>query len=129
VELGEIYRMSDVVSLHLRLSTETTGFLGRAQFAQMKPSAILINTARGPIVDEAAMMEALLSGRLAGAGLDVFAVEPLPQGHPLTRIENVVLSPHCAGITPEAMEAGLRLAVENIWAWLEGRAQNVVTGS
>jgi D-3-phosphoglycerate dehydrogenase len=128
VELNELYRASDVVSLHLRLSPETAGFLGAAQFARMKPSAILINTARGAIVDEAALVDALESGRIAGAGLDVFAVEPLPPVHPLARIANVVLSPHCAGITPEAMEAGLRLAVENIRAWLDGRPQNVVGG-
>ena len=128
VELDELYRACDVVSLHLRLSPETTGFLGPAQFALMKPSAILINTARGAIVDEAALVDALANGRIAGAGLDVFAVEPLPPAHPLTRMANVVLSPHCAGITPEAMEAGLRLAVENIRAWLDGLPQNVVAG-
>jgi len=127
VELDELYRASDVVSLHLRLSPETTGFIGLAQFALMKPSAILINTARGAIVDEAALVEALANGRIGGAGLDVFAVEPLPPAHPLTQLANVVLSPHCAGITPEAMEAGLRLAVENIWAALDGRPQNVVS--
>jgi D-3-phosphoglycerate dehydrogenase / 2-oxoglutarate reductase len=127
VGLDELYGASDVVSLHLRLSPETTGFIGEAQFRLMKPSAILINTARGAIVDEAAMMDALTNGRIAGAGLDVFAVEPLPAGHPLTRMANVVISPHCAGITPEAMNAGLRLAVENIRAAYEGRPQNVVS--
>jgi D-3-phosphoglycerate dehydrogenase len=127
VELDELYRASDVVSLHLRLSPETTGFIGLAQFALMKPSAILINTARGAIVDEAALVEALANGRIGGAGLDVFALEPLPPAHPLTQLAHVVLSPHCAGITPEAMEAGLRLAVENIWAALDGRPQNVVS--
>jgi D-3-phosphoglycerate dehydrogenase len=127
VELDELYRASDVVSLHLRLSPETAGLLGPAQFALMKPSAILINTARGAIADEAALVDALANGRIAGAGLDVFAVEPLPPAHPLTLLANVVLSPHCAGITPKAMEAGLRLAVENISAWLDGRPQNVLT--
>lgn len=116
VELDELYRASDVVSVHLRLSPETVGFIGPREFALMKPSAILINTARGAIVDESAMLEALVSGRIAGAGLDVFATEPLPGGHPLTRLSNVVLTPHCAGITPEAVEAGLRMAIENIWA-------------
>ena len=116
-----------MVSLHLRLSPASAGFLGAAQFTRMKPSAILINTARGAIVDEAALVDALAHGRIAGAGLDVFTVEPLPPAHPLTRIANVVLSPHCAGITPEAMAAGLRLAVENIRAFLDGRPQNVVS--
>ncbi|HLH16830.1 MAG TPA: hydroxyacid dehydrogenase [Bryobacteraceae bacterium] len=121
VPLEEIYRTADAISLHLRLSPETAGFVGRAQFALMKPGAILINTARGGIVDEAALIEALTTGRIGGAGLDVFATEPLPAGHPLTKLDNVVLTPHCAGITPEAMEAGLRMAVENIWAFLDGR--------
>src|SRR5260221_3651906 len=95
--LDELLRISDAVSLHLRLSDDTRGFLGKAQIDKMKPSAILINTARGPIVDEAALVEALASGRIAGAGLDVFDVEPLPPGHPLTQFEHVVLTPHCAG--------------------------------
>ncbi len=129
VELEELYRASDVVSLHLRLSPEAAGFLGARELALMKPNAILINTARGAIVDEAAVIEALASGRIAGAGLDVFAREPLPRDHPLTRLPNVVITPHCAGITPEALEAGLRMAVENIWAFLAGRPQNVVTTS
>ncbi len=127
VELDELYRASDAISLHLRLSPETASFIGPAQFGLMKRSAILINTARGAIVDEAALVDALASGRIAGAGLDVFAAEPLPPAHPLTRLANVVLSPHCAGNTPEATEARLRLAMENIWAFLGGRPQNVVS--
>jgi phosphoglycerate dehydrogenase-like enzyme len=71
-------------------------------------------------------MEALRRRRIAGAGLDVFDTEPLPQGHPLVNLDNVVLSPHAAGITPEALEAGLRLSVENVWRFLEGSPQNVV---
>ncbi|HYW46467.1 MAG TPA: hydroxyacid dehydrogenase [Bryobacteraceae bacterium] len=117
LELDTLYRESDVVSVHLRLSRETEGFIGMRQFGLMKPGAILINTARGAIVDEAALLEALESGRIAGAGLDVFTVEPLPPGHPLTKLPNVALTPHCAGITPEALEAGLRMAVENIWSY------------
>jgi D-3-phosphoglycerate dehydrogenase len=113
VELDDLYRASDVVSVHLRLSPETSGMLGAPQFGLMKKSAILINTARGAIVDEPALVEALAGGRIAGAGLDVFTVEPLPAGHPLTKLPNVVLTPHCAGITPEALEAGLKMAVEN----------------
>jgi phosphoglycerate dehydrogenase-like enzyme len=117
VELDEIYRTSDVISLHLRLSNETRGLLGAPQLAAMKPGAILINTARGALVDEPALLDALSRGRIAGAGLDVFPTEPLPPGHPLTLLPNVVLTPHCAGNTPEALEAGLRMAVENIWAF------------
>ncbi len=124
--LDELYRSSDVLSLHLRLSEETRSFVGAREFALMKPTAILLNTARGALVDEPALLEALSSGRLAGAGLDVFSIEPLPLNQPLTALPNVVLTPHCAGITPEALHAGLRLAVDNIWAWLAGRPQNVV---
>lgn len=115
VELDELYRTSDVVSLHLRLSDQTAGMIGAREFGLMKQGAIFVNTARGAIVDEAAMVAALQSGRIA-AGLDVFAVEPLPAEHPLTSLSNVVLTPHCAGITPEALEAGLRMAVENLFA-------------
>ena len=115
VELDELYRTSDVISLHLRLSPLTENFVGEAQFALMKPGAILINTARGAIVDEGALVRALTANRIAGAGLDVFTREPLPPGHPLLRLPNAVLTPHCAGITPEALEAGLQMAVDNIW--------------
>jgi phosphoglycerate dehydrogenase-like enzyme len=126
VPLDELYRTSDVISLHLRLSPETAGFVGAPQFALMKKSAILINTARGAIVDEAAMLDALTASRIAGAGLDVFTTEPLPQNHTLTKLSNVVITPHCAGITPEALEAGLRMSVENIWAFLDGRLEHAV---
>jgi phosphoglycerate dehydrogenase-like enzyme len=114
VELDELYRTSDVISLHLRLSDRTAGMIGEREFGLMKPGAIFVNTARGAIVDEAAMVVALQSGRIA-AGLDVFTVEPLPAESPLTNLPNVVITPHCAGITPEALEAGLRMAVENLW--------------
>ena len=126
VTLDDLLRLSDVVSLHLRLSAETRGFIGKRELGMMKPSAILINTARGPIVDEPALIEALATKRIAAAGLDVFAVEPLPPGHPLTRLENVVLTPHCAGITAEALEAGLRLSIDNVWNFLNGNPTNVV---
>jgi phosphoglycerate dehydrogenase-like enzyme len=126
VSLDDLFRLSDVVSLHLRLSADTRGFMGRREMEKMKPSAILINTARGPIVDQEALLEALTSGRIAGAGLDVFDVEPLPFGHPLTHLENVVLTPHSAGVTPEALEAGLQLSIDNVWNFVSGRPTNVV---
>jgi phosphoglycerate dehydrogenase-like enzyme len=126
VPFDELLRMSDVVSMHLRLSQDTVGFIGRAQFDMMKPGAILVNTARGPILHEPALIEALRTRRIAGAGLDVFDVEPLPAGHPLTTLDNVVLTPHCAGITPEVLEAGLALALDNIVTFLKGHPQNVV---
>jgi len=126
VELDEIFATSDVVSLHVRLSPRTEGFVNAAQFARMKPGAILINTARGAIVHEEALLDALSTGRISGAGLDVFATEPLPRNHPFNVLGNVVLTPHCAGITPEALEAGLRMAVDNIWNFLDGRPINVI---
>jgi phosphoglycerate dehydrogenase-like enzyme len=126
VTLDDLLHSSDAVSLHLRLSPETSGFIGKREFEKMKRSAILINTARGPIVNEQAMVEALTSGRIAGAGLDVFEAEPLPSGHPLTRFENVVLTPHSAGVTAEALEAGLELSIQNIWNFLGGHPTNVV---
>jgi len=125
VELDYLYGASDVVSLHLRVSPETRGFIGARQFALMKPGAILLNTARGGLVDEAALVAALAAGRIR-AGLDVFGTEPLPPDNPWTRLPNVVLTPHCAGISPEVIEAGMRMAVENIWAFLEGRPSHLV---
>jgi len=98
------------------------------EIGMMKKSAILINTARGAILQEAALVEALRGGAIAGAGLDVYDIEPLPKGHPLAALENVVLTPHSAGVTPEALEAGLRMAVENVFAWADGRPEHVVTG-
>jgi len=126
VELDELYRQSGVVSLHLRLSEKTRGFIGRREIGMMKPGAIFVNTARGAIVDEAALIAALSDGRLAAAGLDVFEQEPLPAGHPLTRLPNVALTPHSGGVTPEALEVGLKLAVENVFAFFEGKPRNVV---
>jgi D-3-phosphoglycerate dehydrogenase len=118
VSFEELVRSSDVLSVHLRLSPDTKGMIGWPQIEMMKPSAILINTARGAIVDETALVHALESRRIAGAGLDVFDVEPLPPDHPLMALENAVLTPHSAGITPEAVEAGLQMAVRNIWDFL-----------
>ena len=126
VALDDLLASSDVVSLHLRLSAETRGFIGTREFEKMKPPAILINTARGAIVNEQAMVEALTTGRIAGTGLDVFEDEPLPTGHPLTRLENVVLTPHSAGVTHEALESGLQLSIDNVWNFLEGRPTHVV---
>jgi D-3-phosphoglycerate dehydrogenase len=104
VELDRLLADSHVVSLHLLLNDETRGFLSRQRIAAMKPGAILVNTARGAVVDEAAMIEALKSGHIRHAGLDVFNTEPLPADHPLTKLPNVTLSAHSAFRTPEASE-------------------------
>jgi phosphoglycerate dehydrogenase-like enzyme len=127
--LDELLRTSGVVSLHVRLSAETRHMIGARELGLMKPTAILVNTARGAVVDEAALVQALTARQIAGAGLDVFAVEPLPSGHPLAELPNVVLSPHSAGITPEALNAGLQMAVDNVRAFLRGRPVNLVAAS
>lgn len=126
VSLAELYRRSDVVSLHVRLTPETAGMVGEREFAAMKQSAILINTARGAIVDEAALLRALRTGSVRGAGLDVFDQEPLPEGHPLGAEPNVVLTPHSGGVTAEALERGLQMAVDNVFATLAGENRNRV---
>ena len=92
----------------------------------MKPTAILVNTARGPVVDQAALLAALRNGAIRGAGLDVFDLEPLPENHPLAGLPNVVLTPHSGGVTAEALETGLRLAVENVFAAIRGEPANRV---
>ena len=104
VSLETLLAQSDVVSLHLALNDETRNFLSRERITAMRRGAILVNTARGELVDERALIDALQSGRLRHAGLDVFAVEPLPPGHPLTRLPNVTLSAHSAFRTREASE-------------------------
>ena len=104
VTLDKLLAESHVISLHLLLNEETRGFLSRQRIAAMKPGAILVNTARGALVDEAAMIEALKSGHIRHAGLDVFNIEPLPIDHPLTKLANVTLSAHSAFRTPEASE-------------------------
>jgi len=100
--------------------------IGREHFELMKPGAILINTARGGIVKQSDLIDALQTSRIAGAGLDVFEQEPLPADPPLCALRNVVLTPHAAGITPETTEAGLALAIENVFSFLAGRPANLV---
>lgn len=122
----ELLRTADFISLHLRLVPETRGFLGRKEFSLMKRSAILINTARGAVVERDALVEALVGERIAGAGLDVFHDEPIKPGNPLLGLANVVLSPHNAGQTPEVVRDGLLRAVENVEHFLEGDLRDVV---
>jgi D-3-phosphoglycerate dehydrogenase len=113
VELDELLTESDVISLHLLLNDETRGFVSRACIEAMKPGVILINTARGALVDEEAMIDALKSGHLRHAGLDVFNIEPLPADHVLTRLPNVTLSAHSAFRTPEASENLIEAALQH----------------
>ncbi len=126
VGFDDVFRQADVVSVHVRQSADTSGIVRREHFDLMKPGAIFINTARGPIVNEADLIAALQTNRIAGAGLDVFEHEPLESDSVLRSLPNVVLTPHAAGITPETTEAGLALAIDNVFAFLAGRPMNVV---
>lgn len=126
VELAELLQRSDVVSLHVRLSERTRGLLGAEQLALMKSSAILINTARGAVVDTRALAAALHEGRLFGAGVDVYDAEPIPADHPLLACPNVVLTPHSADQTQEGLDLLTAGCVDNIAAFLNGRPVNVV---
>ena len=126
VTLEELFRRADVVSVHVRQSPETIGMIRAEHFAMMKPGAIFINTARGRIVIEHDLVEALRNARIAGAGLDVFETEPLPADSPLRLLPNVVLTPHAAGITREATEAGLAMAIGNVLAFRAGARAHVV---
>lgn len=126
VELEELLRTADVVSLHLRASERTKGIIGPQQIELMKPTAILVNTARGALVDETALAEALSSGKIAAAGLDVFVEEPLPTDSPLVKLENVVLNPHHGWVTGEAAERLRKMPVDNLIAFFEGRPTNIV---
>ena len=119
--LPDLLADSDIVSLHLPLTEATTGLLGREAFGRLKPGAVLVNTARGPIVDEDALTDALRSGRLAAAGLDVFAVEPVPENNPLLNLPNVVLTPHVTWYTADTMRRYLELAVDNCVRLRDGR--------
>ncbi|HEY6259187.1 MAG TPA: D-2-hydroxyacid dehydrogenase family protein [Xanthobacteraceae bacterium] len=112
---------ADIVSLHVVLSPRTRGLIGPKEFALMKRSAYLINTARGPIVDEAALVAALSERRIAGAGLDVYDIEPLPADHPLRTLDNVVLSPHLGYVTAENFRTCYTGVVEDIRAFLDGK--------
>ena len=126
LELEELLRRSDVVSLHVALTPQTQGFIGRERLALMKPTAILVNVARGAVVDEAALLEALQDGMIAGAGLDVFEAEPLPAGHPFTELDNVVLSPHAGSMAYNGTMRGLEMSIENLEGFAAGHPVNVV---
>ncbi|HXU88508.1 MAG TPA: D-2-hydroxyacid dehydrogenase family protein [Methylomirabilota bacterium] len=120
-DLETLLRESDVVSVHLRLSDTSRGLITARHLALMKRTAFLVNTARGPIVDEAALLDALRGRRIAGAALDVFDVEPLPAGHPLLALDNVVLTPHLGFVTAEGYAVFFGQAVEAILAFLDGK--------
>ena len=117
----ELLASADFVTIHVVLSDRTRGLIGLREFSLMKASAYLINTSRGPIVDETALVDALARQRIAGAALDVFDVEPLPSGHPLREFENVILTPHLGYVTTEQYELFYGQAIENILAYTRGK--------
>lgn len=124
VDLLTLLKESDILSIHLTLTSDTEGLLGKQEIAMTKKGAVLINTAQGKVVDEAALVEALRTGRLSYAGLDVFAEEPLAQGNPLIGLNNVVLSPHVGFHTVEAVKRCTDICIDNVAKFLEGRPQN-----
>lgn len=126
VELDTLFREADVISLHCPLTPENKGLVNAARLAQMKPTAFLINTARGPLINEPDLAAALNSGRIAGAALDVLSVEPPPANHPLFTARNCIITPHIAWATRAARARLMEMAVANLKAFLAGHPQNVV---
>lgn len=127
VSLDELLQRADVVSLHCPLTEQTRGMIGRGQLARMQRHAILINTARGGVVDSVALAEALERGEIAGAACDVFETEPpLPVEHPLLHSPNTIVTPHIAFASVESMEQRAEIVFDNLYAWLEGRQINAV---
>lgn len=127
VDMDTLLSSCDIVSLHTPLNSDTRGLIGKEELAKMKPSAILINTSRGPVVDSAALADALNNGRLAGAGIDVFEAEPpIVKDHPLLTAKNVIATPHVAFATKEALEKRAIIVFDNVDKWLKGTPQNVM---
>jgi phosphoglycerate dehydrogenase-like enzyme len=124
--LDELLRASDIVTIHLVLSDRTRGLLGARELGLMQPHAILVNTSRGPIVDETALIAALKERRIAGAGIDVFDREPLPRDHPFRGLDNVVATPHLGYVTEETYRIYYEEAVDDIAAWLAGKPVRVI---
>jgi phosphoglycerate dehydrogenase-like enzyme len=115
----ELFATADIITVHLVLSQRSRGLVGREELARMKPTSYLVNTARGPIVDETALLEALQARKIAGAAIDVFSVEPLPVDHPFRKLDNIVLTPHLGYVTEESFRDHYRQMVEGIDAWLK----------
>jgi glycerate dehydrogenase len=126
VSVDEIFKRSDAISLHCPLTPETDKLANATRLALMKPTAFLINTSRGPLVDDQALADALNAGTLAGAGLDVLSAEPPPMDNPLITAKNCFITPHIAWATRSARSRLLNTLVENAKAWIDGKPQNVV---
>jgi D-3-phosphoglycerate dehydrogenase len=127
VSREELFHRADFLSIHLQLSERTRGLIGAEEFGLMKPTAYLINTSRGPIVEEAELIAALREKRVAGAGLDVFDIEPLPMAHPLRKLDNVVLTPHLGYVAEQNYRAFFTGMVDNIRAFVDGKPVRVLT--
>jgi phosphoglycerate dehydrogenase-like enzyme len=128
VSKEELFAESDIVSVHVQLSSRTAGLIGAAELALLGPDGYLVNTSRGPIVDEQALISALRGGVIGGAGLDVFDIEPLPAGHPLRTLPNTVLTPHIGYVTRRTYEVFYAGIVEDVVAWLDGSPVRVLAG-
>ena len=124
----ELFAEADVISVHYVLSERSRGLVSAADIARMKPTAYLINTSRGPIVDENALLQALQENRIAGAGLDVFSQEPLPAAHPILKLDNVVITPHIGYVSSDSYRVYYSDIVEDILAFLQGNPVRVVGG-
>lgn len=122
----EMFANSDFITLHVHSGERNLGLVGDAEFEMMKPTAFIINTARGPIIDEAALIRALEDGKIAGAGLDVFDVEPLPADHPLRTLANTIITPHQGYVVEENYRSFFDSAVTNILSWLDGEVINEI---
>jgi phosphoglycerate dehydrogenase-like enzyme len=127
VSKEDLFRQADFVTIHLVLSQRSRGLVGANEFGLMKPSAYIVNTSRGPIIDEAALLAALRANKIAGAGLDVFDVEPLPLDHPFRKMDNVVLTPHLGYVATQNYRAYFAGVVDDIRAFLDGKPVRVMT--
>ena len=127
VDLDTLFRESDVVSLHCPLTQDNEGLVNRQRLEMMKPTAFLINTSRGPLIDEPSLADALNRGRIAGAGLDVLCEEPPRLDNPLLRAKNCTITPHIAWATRAARQRLMDIAVSNVQAFIQGNPQNVVS--
>lgn len=126
VEKDDLFSQADIVSIHLRLSDRTRNLVSEHELSLMKPTAYLVNSSRGPIVSEAALIAALQTGRIKGAALDVFEKEPLPANHPFRFLPNVLATPHIGYVTEKTYAQAFQQIVENIAAWLDGKPQRVI---
>ena len=126
VSKDELFKQSDFITIHTQLSDRTRGVVGPAEFSLMKPTAYLINTSRGPIVQEAALIAALRERKIAGAGIDVYDTEPLALDHPLRKIDSAVITPHLGYVTTEGYRRFYSQMAEDVRAWLDGKPIRVI---